>query len=148
MPTIYTLKNPINNCIYYVGYTTKRIEERLVGHLRAPKCETTKMLVNIGVSPIIEIVESGESVTTQTELYWIKKLNSEGIQLENKDGLINYQSRELIGNIPKGLLNNIDLTIEEKQRQALELILSELPLSSSTPIVLRIKTIIEWALSL
>ena len=145
MATVYSLTNPINGNVYYVGFTTKRIEERLLGHLAKPNTETTRMLVNIGLSPIINIIESGEIVSKETELYWIKKLNEEAVLLENKDGLINYQKRT--GNISDNLLNSIELTSEEKMRSSLEMIIKELPLSSSIPIVQRIKKLAEWALS-
>ena len=45
MPTIYKLINPLNNEVYYIGYTERNIEDRLKDHLQTPKHETTRNLI-------------------------------------------------------------------------------------------------------
>jgi len=148
MPTVYSLKNPINNEIYYVGYTEKTISERLIGHLASLVHETTKSLAEQGLSPIIEIIEEGVNVNKVTELYWIQKYSADGHKLENRDGLINYQSRNNAGFSDEELLKLYDLEPAEQYLFALNKIKAELPLSSNIPIVLRIKNIIETVVSL
>ena len=147
MPTIYKLINPLTDKTYYVGFTTKTITERLVYHLINPISKSTIDLIAAGLKPIIEVIEEGDNVTTETEKYWIKRLDFEGHFLENRDGLIVYQNRDYIFTIPDNLLNSIDMTDNERLALSIKIVLDELPLSSNIPIVIRIKTILEWALS-
>ena len=148
MPIVYSLRNPLNNKIYYVGFTVKSATERLFGHLSKQLQPTTRQLVEQGLQPIIEVIEDGADVDKITEMYHIKRLLSEGYKLENRDGVVNYQNRETLLNIPKALRDSLQLTENERLKIALKEVMNELPLSSSTPIVIRIKTIIEWALSI
>lgn len=147
MPTVYSLKSPTNNEIYYVGYTEKTISERLIGHLASLVHETTKNLASEGLSPVIEIIEEGVNVNKITELYWIQKYHSDGHKLENRDGLVNYQSRNNAGFLDEELLKLYDLEPVERYLFALNKIKSELPLSSNIPIILRIKNIIETTIA-
>jgi len=144
MPTIYKLINPLTNEVYYIGYTERKIEERLKDHLRTPKHETTKTLIKGCYSPIIEQVETGEHITKSDELRIIKQYHKDGHKLENISGIDGFN---------KGL-NNDDIKYlstlpkEEQYKIALNKILKELPLNATYPIVLRIKDIAETVLSL
>lgn len=147
MPTVYKLINPLTKKTYYVGFTIKSLTERLMGHMMSPQSKTTKDLIDIGVTPIIELIEEGENVTKETEMYWIKKLSFEGHYLENRDGLIVYQNRDYIFEIPEQLLNSIEMSENDRLKSAISIVLDELPLSSNVPIIIRIKTILEWAIN-
>lgn len=145
MPIIYQLKNPETDCIYYVGYTEKSIQERLIRHLSQQSQKTTQDLVAKGLCPIIEAIETGDNVTKETEIYWIQRIANQGIYLENRDGLINYQNRDYIYTFPAELLNTMGLSDTERYKAAIDLVLSEMPRSISVPIMIRIKAILEWA---
>lgn len=145
MPTVYQLKNPETDCIYYVGYTEKTIQERLIGHLYEQKQKTTQDLVAKGITPIIESIEISDTVSKETEMYWIQRLTNQGIYLENRDGLVNYQNRDYIYNFPAELLNTMGLSEAERYKAAIDLVLSEMPRSVSVPVMIRIKAILEWA---
>jgi len=146
MPTVYKLISPITKQPYYVGFTIQDINVRLIGHLYQPT-NTTKKLMSIGLIPDIQAIESGEDITKQNEKEWIRKLSLEGYVLDNIDGLKNYQNRDAIFTLPNDLLNTIPLSIEDKYKTAISIALKELPETSSVPIVLRLKFILEWALS-
>lgn len=96
MPIIYRLINPTTNKTYYVGFTTKTIKERLLGHIIKPQSKSTIDLITAGLNPIIECIEEGEQVSKETEMYWIKRLSFEGHFLENRDGLIVYQNKDYL----------------------------------------------------
>lgn len=147
MPIVYKLISPLTQKTYYVGFTEKSLTERLIGHMVLPKSKTTKDLIDIGLVPIIELIEEGENVTKETEMYWIKKLSFEGHYLENRDGLIVYQNKDYIFQIPEQLLNFIEMGETDRPKSAISIVLDELPLASSVPIIIRIKTILEWAIS-
>lgn len=144
MAIVYKLINPINDVVYYVGFTKLNLLTRLGGHIREGKHPTTKMLIEREMMPSIEILEEGENVTTQTEKYWIKKLSDEGHPLENsvgyRDGGKKYDRFQAIKNKSKS-------EDETRLRIALQQILDELPISPSIPIVRRIKSIAQSALS-
>jgi hypothetical protein len=141
MPTVYKLINPLTEQIYYVGYTTKHITVRLMGHLAINKqLPTTQLLQKKNILPIIQVIEEGDGVTMQTENYWIKKLKDEGHKLENTGP----GPQPAIFEIRREPKYNGD----NKLKMALQSILDELPLGSSIPIVQRIKNIAENALSL
>lgn len=144
MPIVYKLINPINNKIYYVGYTERKLSERLFDHLQSDPQQTTKKLLKAKLQPIMEVIEEGENVTKHTETFWIKRLHSEGIELENISDIVNL---EYLHRPSKAILSN-SLTENERLRIALMEILDQLPLSSSVGIVIRIKHICETALSI
>lgn len=144
MPIVYKLINPVNHLPYYVGYTAKSTSERLLGHCNIPVHRSTIELLNIDLLPVIEVIDEGEHVTKATEMYWIKKL-SQSHALENIDGLVNYQERKNFFDLPKEIQNEINLSIEDRYRIAIELLLKEIPLSSSVPIMIRIKNLLDWA---
>jgi hypothetical protein len=145
MPIVYKLINPVNDTIYYVGFTTQTLQQRLIGHLVNQNQKTTKDLVSSGLKPKIECIEEGEGVSMENEMYWIQRLTNEGVYLENRDGVINYQNRDWIFDMPTELLNTIEMPDYERYKAAIDLVLSEMPRSVSVPILIRIKTILEWA---
>ncbi len=146
MPIVYKLIHPIEKRIYYVGYTEKSLNERLLGHIATSTHKTTLELVSQGLSPEIQSIEEGEHVTKDTEMYWIKRLAQEKVYLENRDGIINYQDKGYIFKIPEKLLNSIEMPIEDRYKCAIGIVLDELPMNPTVPIIQRIKVILEWAL--
>lgn len=103
--------------------------------------------MSIELIPIVQAIETGDHITKQHEKEWIKKLSLEGYALDNIDGLKNYQNRDAIFTLPNELLNTIPLSIEDKYKTAINIALGELPEISNVPVVLRLKFILEWALS-
>lgn len=147
MPKVYKLINPNNNITYYVGYTEKSLQERLCGHLYEQKQKTTKDLIAKGLKPIIECIEEGDEITKDLETYWIQRLTNQGVYLENRDKVINYQNKDYLYELPTELLNTVNLTEAERYKAAINLVLEEMPLSVSVPILIRIKAILEWAVA-
>lgn len=80
--TIYTLTNPQNSLIYYVGATTNTLMGRLSSK---HSCPTSKMLQKIGVKPVIEMVDECDGNNRRlTESYWIQQFKAWGFRIENK----------------------------------------------------------------
>lgn len=146
MPIVYKLINPVNHRPYYVGFTTRSKEERLLGHCNLPVHRSTIELLKIDLLPVIEVIAEGEHVTKETEMFWIKELAIIH-PLENVDGLINYQERKNFFDLPLEVQSGIKLSKEDRHRIAIELLLKEMPLSSSVPIMIRIKNLLDWAVS-
>ncbi len=84
---IYSLINPINNSVFYVGCTGKTLKERLAFHLSAARSEPgsykkrayINSIINSGYIPVIKILQEVESTTfneflkvIDTERYWIR----------------------------------------------------------------------------
>ena len=147
MAIVYKLINPIDNIIYYVGFTTKELSVRYNGHLRQP-LPTTKIILDMGKKPIIGIIEEGDHVNIEIEKYYIKKIFEDGCPLENKDGLINSQSWRDDLNLT---INDIEilttLKTEDKYIYILNRILKELPINSNIPVVIRIQNYINTVLN-
>lgn len=87
---IYTLKDPTNNEIRYVGKTIKTLEWRLYQHLhntityKNKNASWIKSLIKKGYSPIIELLdETNETNWKYLEIYWISQLKSWGFNLNN-----------------------------------------------------------------
>lgn len=148
MNTVYSLSNPLNNNVYYVGFTTKGVIERLRWHLAVNPLPTTKFLLGKGYTPVIDILEQGDNVTIDNEKKWIQKLHNQGVVLENKDGLINYQDRGNLEFTDDEIRYLSSLSVEERYKTVIKRVLHELPLDSSIPIVIRIKNFCETSLSL
>ena len=144
MATVYKLISPIDNSIYYVGYTEKPLSVRLVQHLSKPIHPTTIALISVDKIPIIDIIVSGDNISKIDETFYIKKLFSEGHKLENIDQIINYQERKSLFDLPDTVKNGIIANEEDKYKCAIDLISSEMPLNSSIPIIIRIQNILDW----
>ncbi len=97
MTIIYTLANPKDGSIFYVG-KSKNIEERLKRHIIESK--SGKMNYRKGVIleileegglPIIEEVETvDDSIASKTEAYWIRQFWAWGFHVCNKTCLDIY----------------------------------------------------------
>lgn len=74
---IYTLHDPDTMAVRYVGFTSRTLEQRLLGHLECKrKCHKTswvKSLAMLGKKPVVLLVESVSSENWQErERFWIK----------------------------------------------------------------------------
>jgi len=112
---IYTLRNPINNEIFYVGQTFQTLVERLHGHLNETggsnrdKINYIKTLVDNGYKPIIEEIETIHSTCyidkasiNERESYWIKYYRGIGCKLLNIAKPKNYEYQDYLSSIKKG----------------------------------------------
>jgi hypothetical protein len=83
---IYTLSDPRNNEVRYVG-VTRDADQRLKEHLH-PKKKThcsywVKSLLGDGIVPEMTVIESGVIGRSERERYWIKKYREGGSDLTN-----------------------------------------------------------------
>lgn len=102
--TIYTLTNPANNRVFYVGKTSMSLGERLSCHVT---CKNTSfhlshfikgILKQTGRRPIIDELDRVEaSHGKKYEEYWIQQFKAWGFELENKRHFINPNSRSSTG---------------------------------------------------
>jgi hypothetical protein len=95
---IYTLINPLNNEVFYIGYTYN-LKKRLYEHLYSYNLKDNKYkkwviekITNAGLKPLINAIDECEYVFNQEqnmfeherlEIYYIKKYRDEGIRLTN-----------------------------------------------------------------
>ena len=100
--TVYTLEDPRNGDIKYVGITSATLKERLEGHIKSAKYRKRPAtsgkerwileLLALGLSPVIKELETITDTFTfiqeYIEIYWIWQLKSWGYDLLNIDGLI------------------------------------------------------------
>jgi len=97
---IYALLNPETEKYFYVGMTTQRLCRRLNNHMNTSdknrvKVELIQNLAKKGIRPKIVLLESMyirnfmPLSRNEKEIFWIKKLLSEGHDLVN----INYIKR-------------------------------------------------------
>ncbi|MFP5230008.1 MAG: GIY-YIG nuclease family protein [Acidobacteriota bacterium] len=88
---IYTLKDPVNLAIRYVGYTTKSVQHRLKSHLheakRHQRDRRTKWLFSLlrnNLEPIYEIIQTGHgNGWREAEIFWIAHHRAAGCDLVN-----------------------------------------------------------------
>lgn len=88
---IYKLIDPKTNQIRYVGKTKKTLRKRLYEHLtkrnltpKTHKNHWIKQLLGEGLKPIIETIEIVNELNwKEREIYYIKKLKSDGVKLTN-----------------------------------------------------------------
>jgi hypothetical protein len=89
---IYTLADPRNNEIRYIGKTVQSLEKRLCGHIstaihnreKSYKTNWVKQLLNNNLLPIIELIEEvNENIWEQTEQYWIAQFKAWNFSLVN-----------------------------------------------------------------
>lgn len=92
---IYSLKNPINNEIFYIGNTMQSLEERLNGHINSIKhynCAVAIYLFCKGIIPVIELIEFYPNITKHkirdNERFWIEQFRQWGFPLVNIAGNI------------------------------------------------------------
>lgn len=100
--SIYKLINPIDNSVFYVGITNQELSKRLGCHISESisssyHCMSKKQMIifhiiNCGLRPVIELIESVESnnaeetykLARKKEDEWIDNHNNSGIILTNK----------------------------------------------------------------
>lgn len=89
---IYTLTDPIDNDIKYIG-KTKDMKDRMRRHmgesnlkdLWIPKNKWIKWLKNQGLKPIMEMLDEGdENNINSLEIYWICQFKTWGYKLKNR----------------------------------------------------------------
>lgn len=88
---VYVLKDPQTLEVRYVGWTNKKPERRLQGHISDAKRKSTShvrrwllSVVNKGLMPIVEVVESGiGDGYDNCERKWIKLYRDSGASLTN-----------------------------------------------------------------
>jgi DNA-binding CsgD family transcriptional regulator len=113
---IYGLKSPLSYEPRYVGFTSKTLNERLLGHIweanswSAPKTYKNnwiKSLTKKGIKPeIFEIEQVTEENWAKREQFWIKTLKQKGYKLTNStdggEGTWGYkQSKKLLKYLSK-----------------------------------------------
>ncbi len=88
--TVYTLIDPRDNSVRYVGITERPINKRPAGHLLGNDGNKTKLawiseLDQLGISPIIRPLEhvKDRKETLEREQYWIHYFLSLGAPLSN-----------------------------------------------------------------
>lgn len=87
--SIYTLTNPINNNVYYVGITAYPTK-RFLNHLKtADTSKTTGYLVSLGLQPIMHEIDScdNDQHKYRIEEYWIHQFRCWGFILDNKNNV-------------------------------------------------------------
>lgn len=106
MYQIYTLTNPINGLIFYVGMTEGRLIARLYKHCyfyrnvlnpRTPLVEVILELAKNNRIPIIEEIDSDldKKESLLKEKFWIYQLNGMGFPLTNKE-VVKKQEYEIV----------------------------------------------------
>lgn len=89
---IYTLTDPRNNEIRYIGKTVRSLKNRLCAHISAAitnkeqnhRSNWIKQLVKVDLLPVIELVEEvNEDFWKETEQYWIAQFKAWNFSLVN-----------------------------------------------------------------
>jgi group I intron endonuclease len=90
MNKIYALKDPISNCIRYIGKTKNDLRKRLYEHCtirnlkeKNHKNNWIKLLLKKNYRPIIILIEEVDSNWQEREIYWINFYKSIGNNLTN-----------------------------------------------------------------
>lgn len=87
MYKIYSLTNPLNGKVFYVGITYRSIEARLKEHLRSPNKRISKIverLKNKELQPLIECLEQCRwKDVNLKERSWIEHFLSKGMVMYN-----------------------------------------------------------------
>ncbi len=102
---IYTLTNPLNNEVFYVGRCISKLQTRLCGHIKdakiggvfIKKSKVINEILSNGLLPIIEPIETivctckeDEKIANILEQYWINQFCCWGFNLTNKWGVGKY----------------------------------------------------------
>lgn len=85
--TIYTLTNPVDGLVFYVGATTRPLKHRLSQHISGAKNAIIHRLNKAKIKPIIEELEvcEGYLAPMHAERYWIHQMKAWGFKLVNKN---------------------------------------------------------------
>ncbi len=107
MIIIYTLRDPFDNQIRYVGKTKNKLKHRLNQHCckqnlqnKSHSIHWIKTILNLGVKPIIEELDSVDEANWEFfEKYWIEQLIQWGFNLTNltiggESGCLGYKHSE------------------------------------------------------
>lgn len=128
--SIYTLANPDNGNIFYVGKSVN-LENRLQSHMdirntdESFKSEIIRFLLSNGKKPIIEEIDSFECIyrededfVGQMEVYWMHQLKSWGIEIININGLIKpyVGGRRFSKTLKESTFEKIMNFLDEKQK--------------------------------
>jgi predicted GIY-YIG superfamily endonuclease len=85
---IYSLTNPINNKVFYVGITYRELNYRLKEHLKSPNKSIRKIVDRLkikGLVPSIELLEEcAYKKADIRERDWIIYMKEQGYRLCNK----------------------------------------------------------------
>lgn len=101
---IYTLTNPVNDEVFYVGSTTQSLTERLNVHIwnspSSPHGNIGRYLSKSKIRPIIEEVECFENISNvdlrKEEMFWIRQFKAWGCPLINNNKSINDTDRRCL----------------------------------------------------
>lgn len=99
MPVIYSISDPRNNNIIYVGKTLSQLSIRLKGHITNTKSPLINIITEIisgGLIPKIEPLEIYDSdVANECEMFWIRQVRAWGFNTYNKNiGKNKFHSRK------------------------------------------------------
>jgi predicted GIY-YIG superfamily endonuclease len=90
--SIYTLSDPRDGIVFYVGITNGPLSKRLYGHTvgkityKTPKDGYVRMIQEDGAEPAINCIDSicdNKEDALILEMYWINKLRAAGHPLQN-----------------------------------------------------------------
>ena len=87
---IYVLRDPRNDEVRYVGFTTdvgKRfrvhISEATRGIAKSHKNNWIRSLLNLDLQPVMKVIERGIGEWQSVEMYWIRHYRMQGARLTN-----------------------------------------------------------------
>lgn len=97
---IYSLSNPVNWVVFYIGKTTSYLPTRLRCHIKesftgtTKKCKAISEIIQLGLKPNIEIIDViqtdydciNQIYANYIEMYWISQFKAWGFELTNVIG--------------------------------------------------------------
>lgn len=110
---LYTLTDPRNGNIFYVG-STINIKRRGYVHITKPHTLTGKDLKKCQLNPIIEWIDEVNENHLLIEAYWVHQLTVWGFKLENYHYTLKYTSAM----VDRGLAWLNRLKNEHSERQS------------------------------
>lgn len=103
MATIYSISNPIDNNVIYIGKTYQNLNDRLNRHLQNKKSPICDWKLKNNITPIIEEIEICDQLDSiRLEEFWIRQFKSWGFILLNKNGFLPVKHK-----IPREYLKKI-----------------------------------------
>lgn len=127
---IYTLTDPITNKIRYVG-KTDYLEKRLRSHLNNNKNRTHKerwitSLKDMGLSPIMEVIDIVNENWQYWEVFWISQIRSWGFDLVNatdggEGGNITDEIRKKISYSKIGNQNRLGAKLSKETKEKIRI---------------------------
>lgn len=93
MITIYAILDPLSFQIRYVGQTTKKVEVRMLWHLKKERMDQLKR--QDGHFYVVELEHANEDIGNAREQAWISRFKNMGMDLLNiSSGGAGAQGRE------------------------------------------------------